>query len=395
MTGVSVVCVYRMRVDYKAGLDGVSKGNVSLHQRLVRCASSHDAALFFCLVVDHLPLSAILLTVQLQAPGCSDATNLLPFSVRGPRITLAGFSTVADAAWRLLLVARRVLVKCGGERQNDYHWLIALWSAVLKLINVAGLTATIVLASLCLVIQLMKSQYSLTHNSLLLRAVSDRIQLENWMDTSCIVVHTVPYGSNACFENETSQQSCIYAGRLMVIKDMLDELDASVGDVVTKSVNCSQLLVWNKANCTSDELVSLTYGCSLTFSFRISRLPVIEYHYYNSFYNNSSSNDVCSKSFLESLRSVTVGTSYTANTNADLNLNQTAGQTTVNSLSTTLDEVQTWRNSSVAQDNVDIMMHPTLSYESQLPSEPRFQLALSLTANWTGCALTFKLLTNP
>ena len=251
---------------YEAELDGLSKKSPDLRHQLVHGLTSSSVALLVRLIADHLPLSAILLAVQLQAPTCGDVNHLLPVSVRESRMTLAAFSIVADSSWRLALFVRQIIADCyAGKQISDRSWYSALWLATLKAVAVFGSSATTTLASLSLVIQLMTSQVNVAPPSLPW-TIGERVQLENWIDSSCVRGHVT--NTSCCSANVTGgSNNASSFGQVICLREFLNRLEDSNYDVISQSVVCPQTVPWDTSKCATQDVDSIMEHCIVTFQF--------------------------------------------------------------------------------------------------------------------------------
>jgi len=344
-----------MRVKYESELDGLSKRNPGLGHQLVHFITSSNVALLVRLTADHLPMSAILLAVQLQTPDCSDVTNLLPVSVRQPRMTLAAFSIVAESSWRLALTVREIVLDSNaGEQTNVRSWYTALCLITLKTINVFGLSATTALASLSLVIQLMTSQLDVAPPGLP-RIIGQRIQLENWIEANSIIGHVT---------NASHVTSLI---QVFSLAEFLNRIEDSNYDVISQSVSCPQSVLWDTSKCATTDINSVMDGCFVKFNFRVAEHATIEYNYAYRLTNDSliAVNDACKQSFKDSKDSI-----------AQVSM-ETCPQT-----DTTLSE-----SSFTSSFNSTLTLNSTES--SHQNHATRVTLTLNSSINYTQCSQTF------
>lgn len=273
-----------MRREYKADLDGLSPDDTSLRQKLVQFTTSTDTVLLLCLIVDHIPLSAILLIVQLQAADCNDS---LPVSVRNARICLAAWALVVDSTWRLMLVSRRLLT-----RLWDWKHAIRWYTALLQTGCILGSITTTSLSCLCLVMQLMTSNFNVTPPGLVLRTVSNRIQFENWIASTCIIGHIT---------ESNNQTDCEELGQVICVKEFIDKM------AETDKNSFSRYVIF--PNCTSvDDLMP----CLLILNFRFAQFPIIYYSYTVSFHDiyTTASQPVTSTVAIETTNNTTTETFY-------------------------------------------------------------------------------------
>lgn len=334
LININILCFFnRIRNDYTAELDGLSKDRVSLRRRVLRYITSKRMALSLCLIADHIPLSAILLKVQLEAPDCGS----FPVSVRTARMTLAAIGLLVDSIWRLVVCIGRLTLHCQtghiGTSAN-FHWCFVVWSVILKTINMTGSSATATLASLCLVIQLMTSNIIVAPPNATLRTIGDRVRLENWIATSCAVGHMTT----------SNEQHFIPIGQVICIRELIgitEKLNHNGQEVLTKSISCPESPDWDKSNCTIDDVVSLMSQCLLTFRFRPTHALVVEYSYsYGARNNNSLLRGQCGLSFIETTQGfnidVTIETRHSMTSLLNATVRSEEGLETYENISTTV-----------------------------------------------------------